>query len=210
VRRARSTNGAGDVGVLVIGEYCSRVHLRPSRDILRVFRIHWGREDPVMPASRARIPVVLFLAAAAAVFAASPEQMSVKVKETQVRATPSYLGKILTILTYCDRVPVIEQAKGWARVRIPAKGIEGWVNIAALQTREIVLTAGSEDVKKRVSSGEVQLAGKGFNADTEQQYKTEQNLDYKWVNEMEKFVVPVEEIMLFLNQGGLTLEEAAR
>jgi hypothetical protein len=163
-----------------------------------------------MPAFRARILLFLFLAAAAAAFAASPEQMSVKVKETQVRATPSYLGKILTVLSYCDRVPVIEQVKGWARVRIPAKGIEGWVNIAALQTREIALTAGSEDVKKRVTSGEVQLAGKGFNAETEQQYKTEHNLDYSWVEAMEKFIVPIEEIVLFLTQGGLTLEEAAQ
>lgn len=162
-----------------------------------------------MPELRKRFLVFLFLAAAAAAFAADPTQMSVKVKETQVRATPHPLGKILAVLQYCDRVNILEQQKGWVRVSLPARKIEGWVSASAVQPREIVLTAGSEDVKKRVSSGEVQLAGKGFNAETEQQYKTETNLDFSWVDKMEGFVVSTDEIVLFLGQGGLTLEGGA-
>jgi len=157
---------------------------------------------------RCSVPLLLVLAAAAA-FAADPVQMSVKVKETQVRATPHPLGKILAVLQYCDRVNVVEQQKGWTRVSFPAKKIEGWISAAALQAREIVLSAGSEDVKKKVSSGEVQLAGKGFDSETEQQYKTETKLDYSWVDRMEEFVVSTDEIALFLGQGGLTLEGGA-
>ena len=45
------------------------------------------------------------------------------------------------------------------------------MSTSALQTKKIVLAAGSENVQQGASSGEVALAGKGFNEDVEQQYK---------------------------------------
>lgn len=162
-----------------------------------------------MPAPARRFLVFVLLAAAAAAFAADPAQMSVKVKVTQVRSTPSYVGKILLVLNYGDRVTVLEKKADWARVSVPAKKVEGWVNISSLQEKEIVLAAGSADVQKSASSGEVALAGKGFNKEVEAQYKSENGLDYTWVDRMETFVVTPAQVSTFLAQGGLTVEGGA-
>jgi uncharacterized protein YgiM (DUF1202 family) len=153
--------------------------------------------------------LLLLVLAATAAFAADPVQMSVKVKETQVRAAASYVGKIVAVLAYGDRVTILEKQKDWARVSLPAKKAEGWVNLAALQDKAIVLKAGAENVEKSASSGEVALAGKGFNAEVEAKYRQDNSLDYTWVDRMEKFVVSPAQVSAFLAQGGLTVEGGA-
>ena len=50
--------------------------------------------------------------AAGVVFAADQKQMSVTVKETPVRATASFLGRILGTLNYADRVTILDQPAG--------------------------------------------------------------------------------------------------
>jgi hypothetical protein len=162
-----------------------------------------------MPAFRTRIIVFLFVAAAAAAFAADPAQMSVKVKETQVRVTPSALAKIVGVLSYCDRVTVVEQKKDWTRISFPEKNVEGWVSASALQAQKILRDSGSEDAQKSVTSRQAQLAGLGFNKETEQEYRTDQGIDYTWVDTMEGFTVSTEEKQRFLADGGLSLEGGA-
>jgi uncharacterized protein YgiM (DUF1202 family) len=149
---------------------------------------------------------VLFLSVAAAGFSA-PATMSVTVKETQIRATPSFLAKALAVLAYGDQVQVLDTKGDWARVSLPS-GKEGWVSLKALTEKKIVLKSGA-DVSTSASSGEVALAGKGFNADVEAQYKQEQNLDYTWVDAMEAVKVTTAQIDSFLTKGGLTEQGGA-
>jgi hypothetical protein len=150
----------------------------------------------------------LSAAAAGTAFAADQKQMSVTVKETQVRATAGYLGKILGVLAYGDKVLVLDQPadapKGWLKVTGPDKKLQGWVNSSALTQKEIVLKSGSEKVQQGASSGEVALAGKGFNADVEAQYKQDQKLDYTWVDTMEAYAVSPQQVSSFLALGGLS------
>jgi hypothetical protein len=152
-----------------------------------------------------------FLLAAAAAFCA-PQQMSVTVKETQVRATPTYLGKILGTLVYADRVSVLDQPnapKGWLKVKGPDGKLQGWVNVSSLTEKEIVLKAGSEQVSQKTSTGDVALAGKGFNSDVEAQYKEQEKLDYTWVDTMEKYGATPEQIAAFITTGGLVEQGGA-
>ena len=111
---------------------------------------------------------ILFLAllvlSTAAAWAEQAKSMSVNVKEAQVRATPSYLGKVLGTLVYGDQVQVLETQKDWMRVNAPAKGLSGWLNQSALTAKKVVLSSGSETAGQNASSGEVALAGKGFNS----------------------------------------------
>ncbi len=148
------------------------------------------------------ITAALFLFAAAAVFSA-PATMSVTVKVTQVRATPSFLGKVLASLAYADQVQILGTKGDWARVAIPSGKGEGWVSMKALTEKRIVLKSGAE-VSQSASSGEVALAGKGFNADVEAQYKQEEKLDYTWVDRMEAAAVTPSEMQSFIARGGLT------
>jgi uncharacterized protein YgiM (DUF1202 family) len=151
---------------------------------------------------------LLCLLCAAAGFAADQAQMSVTVKETQVRDAPTYLGKVLGVLMYGARVTVLGQPadapKGWLKVAGPGGKPQGWVNASALTTKEISLKAGGTAVAQTASSGDVALAGKGFNADVEAQYKKDKKLDYAWVDAMESYAVEPQRVYLFLSQGGLT------
>jgi SH3-like domain-containing protein len=136
---------------------------------------------------------------------AAEKMMSVSVKETPLRSTPTFLGKIVAVLQYTDRVEVLEERSGWARVSL--SGAQGWVHMSALSKKKIVLQAGDSDVQQSASSSEVALAGKGFNEQVEAEYKQQNNLDYTMVDRMEQFTVTTEEILLFVEQGALNLAE---
>jgi len=147
---------------------------------------------------------VLLLAAGAAFGA----EMSVTVKQTQVRDKPSYLGKILGSLSYGDRVTVLDQSnKAWMKVTGPDGKLQGWVSASALTTKKIELAAGSENVQQGASSGEVALAGKGFNETVEKEYKADGKLDYTWVDKMGQITVSPDQLAAFVSQGGLASPE---
>ncbi|MBN1835569.1 MAG: SH3 domain-containing protein [Spirochaetales bacterium] len=147
------------------------------------------------------IGMILLLAAAAGLGAA-PTSMSVTVRETQARATPSFLGPVVAVLVYGDRLEVLEEQRGWLRVTLTG-GRQGWVNKTALTEKRIVLASGSEAAQAEASGSEVALAGKGFNEQVEAQYKAENELDYAWVDRMEGFVVSPQEVVGFVEAGGL-------
>src|SRR5271169_4863142 len=158
------------------------------------------------------VAAALLLAAGAA-FAA--DQMSVTVQQTSVRDKPSFLGKILGTLKYADRVTVLDQPAGspksWLLILGPDGKLQGWVSASALQSKKIELAAGSQNVQQGASSGEVALAGKGFNETVEQEYKTDGSLDYTWVDYMKgldsshrEFAVGDQQLAAFITQGGLS------
>ena len=159
------------------------------------------------------LAAIALLLSASVVMAADQKQMSVTVKETQVRATPSYLGKILAVLAYADKVTIQDQPadapKGWLKVATANGKIQGWVNLSALTTKDIVLKSGTA-ASQTASSGDVALAGKGFNADVEAQYKKDQKLDYTWVDTMEGYQASPQAVSAFLSQGGLTEQGGAQ
>jgi hypothetical protein len=49
----------------------------------------------------------------------------------------------------------------------------------------------------------VAAAGKGFSAQVEKEYERETNLDYTWVNRVEKYTVSPAQAAAFLRAGGL-------
>jgi uncharacterized protein YgiM (DUF1202 family) len=167
-----------------------------------------------MMKSRAFLAVLLLLAAGSA-FAADTAQRFVNVKETQLRATPSYLGKTLGALHYGEKVTILEQPatapRGWLKVESPARKLQGWVNASALDKKEIAMSAGTENASQSASSGDVALAGKGFNSDVEAQYKQNQKIDYTWVDNMQgvndskkEFKITPQQVATFDANGGLT------
>ncbi len=149
---------------------------------------------------RSILAVALALAGLASLWAAP---MSVIVKETQIRATPTYMGRILGVARYGDRLEVLEKQNGWAKVTLPSGKGQGWVNLSALSSKQVALKAGDAAATSGASSGEVALAGKGFNKEVEAQYRDETRLDYTWIDRMEGYRVSPGEIMAFLQAGGL-------
>ena len=131
--------------------------------------------------------------------------MSVQVREAQLRATPSFLGKILAKTSYGDQVTVLDERGDWQKVSIDSKKLQGWMHNTALTSKRIALKAGQENVGSSVSSNEIALAGKGFNEEVEKEYrKTNKNIDYTWINRMETINISQDQMLNFVISGKLS------
>jgi hypothetical protein len=138
----------------------------------------------------------------APMLANAEETMSVQVKESVLRATPSFLGKIVANVAYGDRVIVIEKSGAWKKVSLKGGSPQGWISSSALTTKKIVLKAGQASAQTGASQNELALAGKGFNEQVEASFKNQnKKLDYAWINRMETFKVMPELMNTFLAQG---------
>ncbi len=133
---------------------------------------------------------------------ADVSEMSVQVRTAQLRAAPSYLGAIAGTAAYADRVAVLAKQGDWMQVR--AGAVTGWVHHSALTTQRIVMTAGAEDVGATASGAEMSLAGKGFNAEVEANFKSKNTeIDFGPIDRMERLRLPVDDLRRFLTEGGL-------
>ena len=151
------------------------------------------------------LPIFLLVLLAASTTAGDAKKMmSVQVKQGEVRATPYFLGKIVATLSYGDHVEVLGSKESWFHVSPQGKGVTGWMHTSALSEKRIVLKAGGKDAQVGASSGELALAGKGFNADVEAEFKARnRNIDFSWIDRMQTMKVPPDRIAAFLQEGGL-------
>jgi SH3-like domain-containing protein len=136
------------------------------------------------------------------------ETLSVQVKEGELRATPSFLGKIVARVAYGDRVNLIEERGAWKKVSLKDGYLQGWMHASALTTKRIALKAGQSNVQTGATQDELALAGKGFNEQVESSFrKQNKNLDYTWINRMETFKVSSDTMRSFLVQGDVVLPQ---
>lgn len=130
--------------------------------------------------------------------------MSVQLKESQLRTTPSFLGKVMAKLSYGERVTVLQEKGAWKKVSMFSRNVQGWIHETALTSKSIALKAGQGNVGTSVTGREIALAGKGFNEEVEAQYrKSNKNLDYTWINQMETMKVSPEQMEDFIAGGNL-------
>jgi SH3-like domain-containing protein len=154
--------------------------------------------------------VFIFACLTATAAAEFSKMMSVQIREGQVRAAPSFLGRIVGTVAYGDRVAVESEKQSWSFIRSADKQIEGWMHRSALTPKKIVLKAGASDVETTVTTQEIALAGKGFNEQVEKEYKTKNpDKDFSWIDRMEQIDVSQEEMRQFLEEGGLFPEGGA-
>jgi SH3-like domain-containing protein len=132
--------------------------------------------------------------------------LSIQVRQGQVRTTPSFLGNVSAVLDYGDKVKIIEDKGAWKKISFHKT--DGWMHSSALTTKTISVQAGKSDVKTGTSKSELSLAGKGFNSKVEAEFKSRnKNIDYTWVDRMEKYDVPPGQMQAFLKQGLITPSE---
>ena len=159
-----------------------------------------------MPKCKHILILLLFIVSTGlTVYAVEKKIMSIQVKKGIVRTQPSFLGKIVTQLPYGDQVSV-QNAKGaWYLIAKPEERTNGWMHSSALSQKKIVLKPGASDVEQAASSDEITLAGKGFNQQVEKDFKSRNpQVDFMWVDKMEKVVVSQNQILAFIKEGQLT------
>lgn len=136
-------------------------------------------------------------------FSATQALLSVQVKEGQLRSAPSFLGSVIAALAYGDRVELVEDKGAWKQVAI--RKLKGWMHMSALTAKKVVLQAGAADVQTSATGSELALAGKGFNARVEAEFRSKnKEIDYTWVDRMEALAVKPDQMQAFLKQGQVT------
>jgi SH3-like domain-containing protein len=147
---------------------------------------------------------------AASTLTAGPVTMNVQVKTSQIRATPSFLGTLVAPVNYGDRLEVLEQKGDWSRVTAPG-GQTGWVHSSALTKKKVVMKGGDQTAQTGASGDELALAGKGFNSDVEADFKARnKNIDFTWVDKMEKIKVAPSAMQQFVKDGGVQPVEGGK
>jgi len=136
--------------------------------------------------------------------AAKPVTMSLQIRKGDLRSSPSFLGKIVGSATYGDRFTVEQTRGAWSRVKAEGGAPAGWLHNSALTKKKVKLKAGETDAAVAASSGELALAGKGFNSEVEAQFK-EQNADANFaaVDMIEAIRIATREVQQFLKAGNV-------
>lgn len=141
--------------------------------------------------------------ALAATGAWGAKEMSVQVREGQLRNRASFMGAVTGTVAYGDRVTVNQAQAGWYEVAT-AGGATGWIHESALTPKRVIADSGAGDARTGASGEEVALAGKGFSKEVEAEYKKQNaQLDYAWVDRMLQFGIPNEQLVEFLKLGDL-------
>jgi uncharacterized protein YgiM (DUF1202 family) len=153
-----------------------------------------------------RILIILFIFSVL-VSVSRADELTVQVKSGKVRARPSFLGKIVATLSYGDRVTVIREESEWVLAQ-KAGSPQGWIHISALTDDFVELSSGTSNAETAASSDELALAGKGFNSDVEAEFKTRnEDVDFTWIDLMEKIIISPEQMEGFLKMGGITVPD---
>ena len=149
-----------------------------------------------------RMLMLLILMAASAGAAASG-RMSVQVRQGVVRERPSFLARVVTELPYGTRVDVTGTRGVWYSIGT-STGRTGWMHKSALTRKRLVMRASGTSVDTSASRDELALAGKGFNKEVEAEFRGKnRNLDFTWIDRMEKITIAPSEISRFVKEGDL-------
>ena len=151
------------------------------------------------------------LLALAVTATANPITMSLQVRTSDLRSTPSFLGKIVGTAAYGDRFTVEETRGAWSRVKAEEGIRSGWLHRSALTKKKVKLKAGEKDADVAASSGELALAGKGFNSDVEAQFKAQNaEANFAAIDIIEAIRVTTREVQKFLKTGGVVPKGGAK
>ncbi|MBU0665666.1 MAG: SH3 domain-containing protein [Proteobacteria bacterium] len=131
------------------------------------------------------------------------EQLSVQVRDCQIRTKPSFLGAVIATVHYGDRLSSVQTKDSWLEVSFGGSK-QGWIHVSALTDKEITLHPSAQQVNQSASSDELALAGKGFNKQVEEQFRRQNSqINFTWVDKIETYRDSQEEIEKFLKAGEL-------
>jgi len=147
------------------------------------------------------LSLALFMTGLAAAQASNGGTMYVAVKTVALKASTGFFARTNASLNYGDRVTVLQVSGKYVQVRSAANSsLNGWTATANLSAKQIV--SGNTNT---ASAREVALAGKGFNQEVENAYKTKGNLNYADVDKVEALSVSEANLKTFLEDGRLAM-----
>lgn len=156
-----------------------------------------------MQSKASRFKLLLIGVAVVCVAVLLAETLVVKVQSTYVRQEPKFYSPPVATLQAGESVTQISSQAGWFKVKT-SKGIEGWIHSQAVQKGKFTVAAMDKSLKTSATADEVALAGKGFNKQVEDEYKSRnKTLNFDEVERMLKIKVTPDELRRFLMSGRL-------
>ncbi|MDR0584664.1 MAG: hypothetical protein LBG57_10010 [Treponema sp.] len=145
----------------------------------------------------------LFVAAAVWAQDSRGGTMYVGAKTVNLKSSTGFFAKTQATLSYGAQVTVLQVNGKWREVRSSSNvSLRGWTAAANLTAKRVVSgNTGSASAK------EVALAGKGFNQEVEDAYKTKGGLNYADVDLTESQNVSDRDLYTFLVDGHLATGE---
>lgn len=148
--------------------------------------------------------VLLALVLATGVALAAPKvgsAVTIRVMSAKVMKSPKFIGATSGSVSRGDQLTVKEVKGDWYRVE---GSFAGWIHKSNVTEGKIALSSTPGGSGGNVNRDEVELAGRGFTPQVEQQYKQKNpNLDFSHVDAIEKTSVDPTELEAFVTQGGL-------
>jgi len=141
------------------------------------------------------------------VLALAATVLQVQVRDGQIRENPSFVGKIVGKAAYGQSVNILEERGDWCKVSVG--GTTGWMHKSSLTDQKLTLASGS-GAAEGVSGKEMALAGKGFSAQVEADYRRNHGGNYAAIDAMERVHYDPAALLAFLAQGGVKPEGGAR
>ena len=163
--------------------------------------ILYHKQDVSMKKAFILVCLALFVTGLAAAQVLKGGTLYVAVKTTALKASTGFFAGNKGTLSYGDRVTVLQVSGKFVEVRSVANpSLTGWTASANFSTRPVVSGTAST-----ASSKEVAMAGKGFNQEVENSYKTNKNVNYADVDRTESIRVNETELKRFLEEGHLAM-----
>lgn len=132
--------------------------------------------------------------------------MYVKVEEAVLKESPSFWGKNGASVFYGEEVVILEEKNSWKKVQLVIdSSVSGWISESSLTKKRIVASGN----RVSASTEELALAGKGFTAEIEAEYKKQTSLNYDAVDKLETNLISFDRVLDFMAAGKLegTVEE---
>ena len=121
-------------------------------------------------------------------------------KNLLLKSSSANFATTIGMLEYGEQVTVLQVDGSWVEVRSTVNSSNrGWTASANLTSRRII--AGNTAT---TSAKEAALAGKGFNQEIEDSYKSNARLNYTEVDNAEKTDISDAELQKFISEGRLT------
>ena len=126
----------------------------------------------------------------------------VSTKTAALKSSTWFFAGTTGTLQMGDQVTVLELNGNWAQVSsVSNSSLKGWTSVSNLSSRQIVASGTG------ASASEVALAGKGFNQEVENSYKSSGQYNFADVDKTEANTVSPEELYQFIVDGRLITGE---
>ncbi|MBQ7611833.1 MAG: SH3 domain-containing protein [Spirochaetaceae bacterium] len=143
---------------------------------------------------------VFIMMSTMSVFAQAGAKRYVSVEHLKVKSGTGFFSSTVETIVYGAEVVLLEESGKYTKIQT-ASGKTGWVSTNSLTKKKII-----QNSNVNASADEIALAGKGFTAEIEAEYKKSNTYNYAAVDTLETKSISNEELRLFLERRALTIQ----